>query len=295
MRKEITQYTKLKGSFVNTADMLLLVRPDYTIFDEIRKTEDFVVFSDMRLSGIGMVGVVHATDPVDAVQRFIGRLELGIIPHVLDTIIYIKNGKIEKVYALSLVVRTPSGMTEADLARPIVEVRNFENNVLEYEIYTYGEETIIIPIKGAKESPLARLAKKQIQAEIRKFDRNADIELASEEKVLVRVDNSVIPRLIGKKGATVKELEEYLGISIEVLPKLPTMGNEVSYEKEETGAYIVFTFDLKPGKIVNFYKENEYLFSATVGKNNQLRVAKDSDVGKEVITALLRNTLKVFA
>ena len=40
---EITQYTKLKGSFANTADMLLLVRPDYTIFDEVRKTEDFLV------------------------------------------------------------------------------------------------------------------------------------------------------------------------------------------------------------------------------------------------------------
>ena len=62
----ITQYSKLKGSFENTADMLLLVRPDYTVFDEVRKTDDFVIFSDMRLAGIGMIGVVHASDPIDS-------------------------------------------------------------------------------------------------------------------------------------------------------------------------------------------------------------------------------------
>ena len=61
VKPEITQYTKLKGSFENTADMLLLVRPDYTIYDEVRKTSDFEIFADMRLAGIGMIGVVHAT------------------------------------------------------------------------------------------------------------------------------------------------------------------------------------------------------------------------------------------
>lgn len=35
---EITQYAPLEGSMENTADVLLLVRPDYTIYDELRKT-----------------------------------------------------------------------------------------------------------------------------------------------------------------------------------------------------------------------------------------------------------------
>ena len=38
---EITQYTELDGRMENTADSLLMVRPDYTIYDEVRKTEDF--------------------------------------------------------------------------------------------------------------------------------------------------------------------------------------------------------------------------------------------------------------
>lgn len=295
VRPEITQYTKLRGSFENTADMLLLVRPDYTIFDEVRKTNDFIVFSDLRLAGIGMIGVVHATDPVDAVQRFIGRIELGIIPHIMDTIIYIKDGSIMKIYTLSLVVRTPTGMTEADLARPVVEVRNFENNGLEYEIYTYGEENVIIPVEGAKESAISSLAKKQILSEVRRFDRSADVEILSDNKILVLVENDVLPKIIGKKGATIKELEEKLGVRIEVSPKIATFGKETSYSVEETGAFLAFTFQDKPhGKIVNFYVDKEYIFSATIGKNSQIRVNKSSDLGKTIMNALIKKNLKAF-
>jgi ATPase len=135
----ITQYSKLDGSFDNTADILLLVRPDYTIFDEVRRREDFTTFSDLRLTGVGMVGVIHANSPLDAIQRFIGKIELGIIPNVLDTVVFVNNGDIEKVYDLELKVKVPTGMTESDLARPVIEIRNFENNVLEHEIYTFGD------------------------------------------------------------------------------------------------------------------------------------------------------------
>ncbi|KHO47610.1 MAG: PilT protein [archaeon GW2011_AR5] len=295
VKPEITQYAKLKGTFENTADMLLLVRPDYTVYDEVRKTSDFEIFADMRLAGIGMLGVVHATEPIDAIQRFIGRVELGMIPHIIDTIIYIKEGRVEKVYVLSLVVRTPTGMTEADLARPVVEVKSFETNALEYEIYTYGEENVIIPVTAGKgESALSKLAKKQILAEVRRFDHSAVVEIAGENKAIVRVENDVIPRIIGKGGENIKALEERLGISIEISPKVATLGKAVDFHNEETGAYIVFTVEAKPGKIVNFYVDDEYLFSATLGKNSQIKVAKDSEMGKEVLRAVIGDRLKVF-
>ena len=116
---EITQYGPLEGDFAKTADLLLLVRPDYSIFDEIRQTNHFRIFAEMRLAGVGMIGVVHSSEAIDAIQRFIGKIELGMIPHVIDTVIFIKDGKIEKVYTLSLTVKVPTGMTEADLTRPV--------------------------------------------------------------------------------------------------------------------------------------------------------------------------------
>ena len=144
----VTQYTKLDGSFENSADILLLVRPDYTIFDEVRRRQDFHIFSDLRLAGVGMVGVLHANSPIDAVQRFIGKIELGTIPSVIDTVVFVKDGEIKKVYGLRLKVKVPSGMFERDLARPVIEIQDFETQNLEYEIYTFGEENVIIPVSS---------------------------------------------------------------------------------------------------------------------------------------------------
>ena len=110
--QEVTQYGPLEGSFEKAVDILLLVRPDYTIFDEVRRTQDFEVFTDARLAGVGMIGVVHASSPLDAIQRFIGKVELGMIPHILDTIIFVRDGSIAKVYEIFLTVKVPTGMAE---------------------------------------------------------------------------------------------------------------------------------------------------------------------------------------
>ncbi len=285
---EITQYGPLEGDFEKTAEILLLVRPDYSIFDEVRKTRDFKVFTDLRLAGVGMIGVVHASSPIDAIERFMGRLELGMIPHVVDTIIFVEGGKIKKVYELTLTVRVPTGMTEADLARPIVEVRDFETGKLEYEIYTYGEENVIIPIEKVKqESPLKRLAAERILLEIKRYDPKAEVEMISENKAVVRVRNDVIPRLIGKNGENIERIEEKLGIHIEVEPRIPAFGRQIRYEVVDKGGSLEFYFGQKyAGKIATFYVDGEMLFSATIGKKGRIKVSKSSEIGKKLVRAL---------
>jgi len=144
---EITQFSISKATHEEINDILLLTRLDYTIFDEMRNTSDFKLYADLRLAGVGMVGVVHATNPIDAVQRFIGRIELGMIPSIIDTVIFVQNGKIAQVLELRMTIKVPTGMTEADLIRPVIEVRDFESKQLQFEIYTYGEQTVVIPVK----------------------------------------------------------------------------------------------------------------------------------------------------
>ncbi len=293
---EVTQYAPLNGSMANSADVLLLVRPDYTIYDEMRKTPDFRVFSDMRLSGIGMVGVVHASDPINAVQRFIGRTELGMIPHILDTIIFIKHGKIEKVFSITMKVKVPSGMVEQDLARPVVEIRDFESGKLEYEIYTYGEENVVIEVSEEKKKPMEKLAKQRIEEEIKKFDKSAEIEFLNGNRIVVKVSNDVIPKLIGREGKTVEKIEKKLGLSIDVQPKIESLGREAKFEVGESGAYIILSFNktLK-GENANTYVNEEYLFTATVGKSGQIRISKNSDLGKQLLnTIATKKKIKVF-
>ena len=180
----VTQYTRLDGSFENSADVLLLVRPDYTIFDEVRRREDFRIFSDLRLTGVGMVGVVHANTPLDAIQRFIGKIELGIIPSILDTVVFVKDGDITKVYELEFKVKVPSGMVEQDLARPVIEICDFESGELEYEIYTFGEENVIMPVSKKKQKDgMEVLAEKKIIDIMRRFDPNPSVEFLSTSNI----------------------------------------------------------------------------------------------------------------
>ena len=146
----ITQYTKLEGSLEKSADILLLVRPDFTIFDEVRTTKDFQIFADFRLSGVGMVGVVHSSSAIDAVQRFIGRVELGMLPSIIDTIIFIENGDISTVLALKMTVKVPHGFRDKDLARPVIEVRDYLTKKLEYEMYSFGQDIVVNPINPSK-------------------------------------------------------------------------------------------------------------------------------------------------
>ena len=151
VRPEITQYTKLEGNLENSADILLLVRPDFTIFDEVRTTKDFEIYADFRLSGVGMVGVVHSSSAIDAIQRFIGRIELGMLPSIIDTIIFIEGGDISTVLIIKMTVKVPSGLRDRDLARPVVEVKDYKTHKLEFEIYSFGQDIVINPI-GPKKS-----------------------------------------------------------------------------------------------------------------------------------------------
>jgi ATPase len=286
---KVTQYTTLDGSFENSADILLLVRPDYTIFDEVRRFPDFRVFSDLRLAGVGMVGVVHANAPLDAIQRFIGKVELGMIPHILDTVVFVKNGDIAKVYELEFKVKVPTGMTEQDLARPVIEVRNFEDRNLEYEIYTYGEENIVIPIsKEAKSGGIEKLAESKIMEIIRRFDPEAEIEILSNNSIQVRVDKEVIPSIIGRGGSTINDLEKTLGVHIDVEPKMHTFGNEADFDLSEAGNNIVLEVDdSKVGMYADVYVRGQYLLSAHVGKKGRIKISRKSDSGKKIINAVM--------
>ncbi len=286
---EITQYGPLEGDFEKTAEILLLVRPDYTVFDEVRKTKDFRVFADMRLSGVGMIGVIHSSKAIDAIQRFIGRVELGMIPHIIDTIIFIKYGEVKNIYELGLTVKVPTGMVEADLARPVVEVKDFADGKLQFEIYTFGEENVIVPVQEKPEvSAARRLAAERIREEVSRFDPDAEVELISDGHAVVRVDNSVVPMLIGKKGATVSKLEDKLGVRIDVEPLTPTTGTEVPFEIKEVGNRLdIYLPEHVTGNVANVYVGDQYLFSATVGKKGQIHVTKKSDLGKALIRALV--------
>lgn len=294
----VTQYAISHGTAQEIHDILLLSRPDNTIFDEMRNTADFRLFADLRLAGIGLAGVVHATNPIDAIQRFVGRIELGVIPQIIDTVIFIKNGAIDKVLSLNMTVKVPSGMTEADLARPVVVVTDFETKRLEYELYSYGEETVVIPVSGKSQAgPAKQIAAKAIEREFKKYSNQARVEVISDHKCIVYVPSEYISKIIGKQGSNINRIEKQLGIGIDVkeLADKESVGKEIAFDTAITKKHVVLYLDvLFVGKNIDIFVEGDYLMSANIGKKGIVKINKKTKIARILQDAInMKEDLKV--
>ncbi|GAB6879059.1 PINc/VapC family ATPase [Halorubrum gandharaense] len=320
---EITQYGALDGEMENTADSLLLVRPDYTIYDEVRKTNDFEVFSDMRMAGVGMVGVVHASRAIDALQRLVGRVELGMIPQIVDTVVYIEAGEVHTVYDVTTEVKVPAGLTAEDLARPVIQVSDFETGTPQFEIYTFNRQVVTVPIgdedEEEAETGVGRIAKKEIEREIRSVAHgHVDVDLKGQNDAVVYVEEDDIASVIGKGGGRITDIENRLGIDIDVRTHSEkpggrggssgsggsgsaggsggpaSNGSQVGEERgtvvqpEITSRHVVINAETDVGETVEVRADGEYLFTATVGRGGEVQVSRGSAIAEELEDAIDR-------
>ena len=297
---EITQYAPLEGSMENTADVLLLVRPDYTIYDELRKNSDFNIFADMRLAGVGMIGVVHATRPIDSIQRIASRVELGVIPSIVDTSIYIEDGKVTHVYETKMTVKVPTGMKEADLARPVIEVRDFETGELKNEIYTYGEQTIVMDMDlvngpGDDEkhkTAVEKIAEKEILRKVKKLlpkKAKVDVEVVSPERANMYIPEEFIPKIIGKNGKRIAEIEESIGISlgVEVIDSKPVSKTPIEVDIIHTNKQLILDLGREKGrKNFDVYIGGECLLTATTSKKGEIKIKRGIELSDFIIEAI---------
>jgi ATPase len=286
---EITQYTALQGDMANTADVLLLVRPDYTVFDEMRRTEDFQVFADMRLAGVGMIGVVHATRGIDALQRLIGRVELGMIPQIVDTVVFIEAGDVRELYEVTLTVKVPTGMGDTDLARPVIEVKDFESQQLAYEIYTFGEQVVVMPLKTiAGEKPIWKLAERTLEFELgRLIKGHVSVEIKSDQRATLYVDDDRISYVIGSGGSRIRELEEQLGIGLDVR-SFDEMDLSAGRDLEVRADDRHVVLDLDPslrGKTIEITVDGEPVFLGAVSRSGSVKIRRGSEPGEELYEA----------
>lgn len=217
---DVVQYSFSHGTHDEVRDILLLSRPDFTVYDEVRNTPDFMLYKDLRLTGIGLVGVIHATQAIDSIQRFIGVVSLGMIPQVIDTVVFIKDGVIKNIYRLSFTVKTPSGMLSEDLARPVVEVKDFFTWQLVYELYSFGEQVVVMPLEKLSavklqsgSSKLASLYIEQYLSDKLTFEYGLSTK---DNTIEIYVPHEEKGSIIGKWGEVVRVLEKELGMRISV-------------------------------------------------------------------------------
>jgi ATPase len=310
---QITQYTSLEGSMQSTGDVLLLVRPDFVIFDELRKNEDFTTFADMRLAGVGMIGVVHALEVQDAIQRFLVRLDFGLLTQVVNTIFFVTDGEVSRVYDLQFGILVPSGMSGEAHQRPVISIRNQETGDPEFEVYRHEGETIVMPVKreegerpaapatagvaarGGEERLSRKLLEKEIQREIGRYTAGyVDVHLISDNKAVVYIEDKDVPAAIGKGGKNVSGIVNKLSVGIDIRPRSELEKPVPEEEVQLEGGFRIRT-DRKQlsiiapehrGKIVDLFAGKEYLFTATVGEDGEIRLARNSTIAQEMMRRL---------
>jgi len=223
----ITQYAPLEGDLEKTAEIIFLVRPDFVIFDEVRRARDFEIFADVRLAGVGLLGVTHANSALEAIQRLIGKVELGLVSQVLDTIIHVEAGQIQQVLELRMTVKPPTGMQE-ELARPVIEVVEFPSGKITHEMFAFGSEIAVVPVEGrttTSVSPLKLLARDQLVHIIQQWvGVQCQVQFKGESSATIYAPQNMISTLIGKGGENVRQLQEELGgmhLNIESFEDMP--------------------------------------------------------------------------
>ncbi|MGB9674693.1 MAG: ATPase, T2SS/T4P/T4SS family, partial [Nanopusillaceae archaeon] len=288
--KDIIQYSKNASDKNELHDILLLSRPDYVIFDEMRNTDDFKIYIDLRLAGIGMVGVAHAERPIDIIHRFLSRTDLGLIPQIIDTIIYIDKGNVEKVYYLNLTVKTPHGLKEEDLARPVVEVRDFYTNQIEYEIYTFGEEIMVIPVKKvSRKIGIQKYLEDILNSDFRRRynDIIVDVEL---DKITFYVPRNMKKKFVRYERSYLLSLRDKYGIRIDIKPLESVTEGSIPYEYEIMDKNIVIKLNsLFKKRTVNIFVGGKLIGKFKTNKKGNVVFDRDSDIGKIIEDAINTN------
>lgn len=226
----IVQYSFSHAPHNDIRDILLLSRPDYTVYDEVRNSNDFLLYKDLRLTGIGLIGVMHATRAIDSIQRFLGTIDMWTIPQIVDTVIFIKAGKVEQILTIEQVVKTPAGMNSDDLARPLLQVKELHKDQVLFEIYSFGDNVVVMPMDqvngaGAKQKVwVLPFAERYLQGYISDLmHMSLTVKVDSPTSITLYVPEQTKGRVIGKSGENIQEMESHLGLSISVrtLDELP--------------------------------------------------------------------------
>ena len=135
----------------------------------------------------------------------------------------------------------------------------------------------------------------KIREIINRFDSHAEIKIMSSDKVRILLNKEAIPKIIGRGGSTISEIEKVLGIKIDVEAKTPTFGEEMQFSVTESGAHIYFIVEENLiGKKTNLFLNDELLLSNLIGKKARLKIDKKTEAGRKILNTILSNNISAI-
>jgi ATPase len=138
-----------------------------------------------------------------------------------------------------------------------------------------------------------KLSEKEIQREIGRYtDGDVDVQMISDTKAVVYIDDKDVPAAIGKGGKNISAIVNKIGIGIDIKPRSEFEKQRKDEEEFNLGGGVRIHIDKKQltivapdynGKIVDVFAGREYLFTATVNENGEIHLAKNSSIAQEMI------------
>jgi ATPase len=113
-------------------------------------------------------------------------------------------------------------MNSEELARPVVQITNFHTGDIEYEIYTFGEQIVVIPLADIPTgrdggSPVHQHAQEALSRKLhRLFHFDFLLSVKGDKQLLLYVPARNKAAVIGSGGSKIQTLEEEIGMSISV-------------------------------------------------------------------------------
>jgi ATPase len=196
---------------------------------------------------------------------------------------------------------------EEDLARPVIMIEDFETGQPEYEIYTFNRQVVTVPIGEEEDSDsgVDRIAKQEIEREIRSIAHgHVEVDLRGGNTAVVWVEEGDISSVIGKGGGRISDIENRLGIDIDVrtFDERPDSagsgggsgsggaigpgGNGTTVHPEITSRHVIVPMEGHAGETVEVQADGEYLFTATVSRGGEIQVSRGSAIAEELEKAI---------
>ena len=170
---------------------------------------------------------------------------------------------------------------------------------LEFEIYSYGEETVVIPVteESSSADPTKLMAAKQLERELRAYVDDVKVKIISSNQAEVYIPDEEIAKFIGKEGKNISQIEKKVGFRLKVKELVEREESEegsdkipINYKIEESKKAVVFK--LAPeyaGKAAEVYVDGHFLLTYTIGNQAELKINKKSKLGLEILKDLNRD------
>jgi ATPase len=101
---------------------------------------------------------------------------------------------------------------------------------------------------------------------------------------VIHVPHDEAARVIGKAGRNIEQIEKALGMHIDVRTRDKAL--DLSPRIEETARHIIIWLSDAVGEPVEVFVGGTPVFTATVGRRGDIRVAKSSEMAKHLLKRL---------